>query len=320
MTAADLEARWRSITRKGIHAYRSLLLDSESSPEIFIGLDVSGTRHLILAIPAGITSDAEIITLQHLLFQVQPDDRRIVIGLRTIRFADLFNDLILSLCSRIKAVQEPVQYINAFTEAFHRWAEFFEDAGGTQLSKEEVQGLFGELLVLRHLLEQKELNADDLLQSWLGPYGRAQDFILPAYNLEVKTRDAERSTVRISSEYQLQPEAGKGLQMAVATVQEHSEGLTLEKLSREVRVILVSAGGDVAVFQKSLLRAGVAGSDCSSYNHYRWSPKTIAFYDCNDWENFPRITATQLQEGVSAVKYQLSLAHLQPFLLQMHVF
>ena len=320
MTAADLEVRWTSISRKGIQTYRSLLLSSDSIPELFIGLDISGARYLILATPAGAAPPAEDITLQHLSFQIQPDDQRILIGLRNARFADLFNDLILSLYNRIKAMLGPADYIPVFTESFHRWAEFFEDAGAAQLSKEEVQGLFGELLTLRHLLLQGQMPADDLLNSWLGPYGRAQDFILPSLNLEVKTRDAGQAFVRISSEHQLQPETGKGLQLAIATVQEHTDGITLEVLSRELRVLLTRGGADVAVFLKSLLRAGVAGADCSLYNLCRWKPQTLRFYDCSSEERFPKIMASQLQEGVSSVKYHLAVDQLAPFMLQTHNF
>lgn len=318
MTAEEIEKRWKSISRKGVSTYRSLLLAADSIPQLFIGIDLHGNRYLILSVPGGLYLSPECTTLQNLSFEVQPEDRRIVTGLRNAAFKDLFNDLILSLYNRIRTMQDPAAYVSAFAESFRKWAEFFEDAGNTLLSRNDVQGLFGEILVLQHLLHQQQ-DAETTLAAWLGPYGRSQDFILPAYNLEVKTREAGQTYVRISSEHQLQPEAGKGLRLAVVTVQEHSDGFTLEQLARTVRSLLNSHGADVAVFQKALLRSGVSAGDCTIYDQYKWLPQTIDTYDCAASE-FPSIIASALPKGVSTVRYQIATELLYPFLLQTHTY
>ena len=52
------------------------------------------------------------------------------------------------------------------------------------LSGNEVIGLFGELIVLEHLLNT---HSKELFDNWVGPMGNRHDFEFPMNSLEVKT-------------------------------------------------------------------------------------------------------------------------------------
>ncbi|GAA0508293.1 putative PD-(D/E)XK family protein DUF4420 [Saccharopolyspora erythraea NRRL 2338] len=64
-------------------------------------------------------------------------------------------------------------------------------------------GLFGELLLFAGLCDT--LGPTAALASWLGPTGGEHDFVLPTFDLEVKTTAAERRRHHIGSTEQLQP-------------------------------------------------------------------------------------------------------------------
>ncbi|RYF97100.1 MAG: PD-(D/E)XK motif protein [Chitinophagaceae bacterium] len=48
---------------------------------------------------------------------------------------------------------DPAQYTNEFIQVFYKWSEFFEDRKNSRLSDEEVKGLYGELFVLKSMVE-----------------------------------------------------------------------------------------------------------------------------------------------------------------------
>lgn len=317
ITVTDLEARWKTINYAGIKNYRSLLLSSDSIPDLYIGKDITGSRFLILEVPKEFNfSNLYSVVLENLTLNIQASESRILIGLRNPRFSDLFNDLVLSLYYKVKSITRPEDYVFVFTDSFAKWSEFFEVTSSDLLSKEELQGLFGELLVFRYFLKERIISIEDLLFAWQGPYGKPQDFVFSAYNLEVKTRDTSQVTIHISSEYQLQPEVGKDLQLAVVTVQENSEGLTIETLYNEIRALILASHTDISLFLKTLLKAGISTNNFSSYNEWRWQGQQITLYNCSGSVVFPKIITSQIQEGISKVKYHLALSVLDDFVIQ----
>ena len=68
-----------------------------------------------------------------------------------------------------------------------RWQGLLERARNDLLSQSKIIGLVGELLVLRDVLLPR-LDTFDAVQSWRGPYGDEQDFLLAGRIVEVKTQ------------------------------------------------------------------------------------------------------------------------------------
>ena len=84
-----------------------------------------------------------------------------------------------------------------------RWKTFL--SGRSQLlSAEEVRGLFAELTFLLELID-RQASTTAAVEAWLGPEKSHQDFIFGNTAVEIKSLSGtERSTVRISSEDQLE--------------------------------------------------------------------------------------------------------------------
>ncbi|XZF13042.1 PD-(D/E)XK motif protein [Chitinophagaceae bacterium MMS25-I14] len=320
MRIEELRQKWESIVNDGSAPYKSLLVSADCIPELFLALEISGMRCMILQVPKNVKVNCNDTILENLSLEWHEETRFIIVGLRNKYFIDLFNDLVLSLYNRVKGLTNPAVYTEEFIQAFDKWAEFFSDTFSSQLSEEQVKGLFGELVVLKHFLSgiPTSFDVDKYLDAWQGPFDRTHDFIFSDYNIEVKTKDAEQVAVRISSEHQLQAEVSKALQLAVVDVQRVENGITLEMLTQNIKEIIRSKGGRITTFLKTLSKAGLGNA--IPYNHLHWQPLKISFYDCSSETEFPKIVSANLNKAINHVKYNLTITLLEDFLIKQLVF
>lgn len=317
MKIEELEQRWKSITNTGSVPYRSLRISASCIPNLFVALDMSGHRYMILQVPKEVDVCCTNVKMQNLSLEWHEETRFILIGLLNKNFADLYNDFVLSLYSRIKSVLKPVDYTKEFIESFNKWSEFFNDFFSNRLTDAQVKGIFGELIVLKHYTTTTDvINLDNVLNAWVGPYGRAQDFNFFNLNVEVKTKDIDQVAIRISSEFQLQPEIGKDLQLTVVNVQRHDDGYNIEDLISSIKEIVLLNGADASIFLKALSKLGLNGNNISQYQNLRWKPLQLGFYDCNATNDFPRIIASLIPTEITHVKYNITVNVLQQFLIQ----
>lgn len=316
MTTLQLEQRWKSIIQTGVSPYRSLIIDSNCIPELYIALDLKGNRFLILQVPERIKVECSTIKLENLSIEWHEGTRFILIGLLNIRFADLYNDLTISLYNRIKDVTTPEVYTTEFISSFHKWAEFFDDVQINRLSESEVKGCFGELIMLNWFLDNiTTIETDEILKAWQGPYQRPQDFIFPNHNVEVKTKNIEEVNIQISSEFQLQEEIGKGLRLGVVDVRLTDDGITIQELINSVKTKILTKEGDLSIFLKALGKARLVGTNLDQYESYKWQPLTITIYECTT-NGFPKLVHSNLQTGLSNLKYNLNTSVLNTFLTE----
>lgn len=195
-----------------------------------------------------------------------------------------------------------------------RWHHLLRGGGDGRLSAEEQKGLIGELLVLeRYLLPT--FDAGDALASWRGPLHAPKDFELGMVCIEAKARRGpSKPHVAISSEYQLDT-AGMGelflhvaeLDRAAGDNEQASTVTTVAERVLESVLAMDDAQGDT--FETLLAAAGFRWED--DYSDHRWLEGTSRLYAVSD--GFPRVSAEDLPNGVSQVKYQISLQDCAPF-------
>jgi hypothetical protein len=319
ITREYIATRWKEIQPSETSVYSSLRVSAESKPELFLASDKSSDRFLILHVPAETKISCSTVILRNLSIEWHPETRFVVIGLRNIRFADLFSDLTLSLYNRISNSSDQHWYTTEFISSFHRWADFFDDVSSS-LSENTIKGLFGEMTALKWLLKNTDqLPVNSILRSWQGPYNRAQDLIFPEYNLEVKTKDRVETTVNISSEFQLMPETEKGLHLCIVDVVSNDKGMTIADLMNELSLLIRTMNGDVEIFIETLARAGLNFVSATNYEGFRWKTISLTFYDCC-LPGFPKIMAEHLPDAISRVKYNLNVPLLDAFIMQRVIF
>lgn len=317
MNGSDLEAKWGQISDNEIsNGYRSLRLPAECVSEVFLAIDSFGSRCLLLSLPMSYEIDFRPVEKEKLSLEVEQVTNHLILALRDEGFADLFDDLIVFLYNEIKEIYEVDEYVTVFIQAFNKWSAFFDDQESDRLSYDTIKGIFGELQVLKDLIESSASGAtNELLEAWKGPYDTGHDFVLNDRNIEVKTKEVSKLQIGISSEIQLEAEHGKGLELLVLSVESDLlNGNSLRDKFIQVKGIVVGKGGDTSILIKAIKQKGLTQKNIHEYDNFRFALRSEDVYDCLE-DGFPRLIKANMDKSITRVKYRLILKGLEKFRL-----
>jgi hypothetical protein len=319
MNSNDLEPGWERIEKLPREGdYDQVRINADCLADIFLGISPDGLRCLILVLPDDFSFDFHPVERDKLSLTKLASQNYVVLTLLNSDFQDLFDDLIVSMYNFIWHVERPDDYSKIFVTTFHKWSKFFDPSEGELLQKSVIQGLFGEIVYLRKLInENPAAKVNDILEAWRGPYDQGHDFILDDRHVEVKTRVVVNSSVRITSEDQLDQPEGKGLELAVVAVDpDDPSGPTLRELVRDTADIVATMLGDISIFYKALSQKNLGLGNLSDYDNFTFKTREIARYDCLDERAFPRIIRSELPEAVFRVTYSLNTSKLEDHLIE----
>ena len=251
-----------------------------------------------------------------LLLSYLPNKSVLLIKLKDFNFIDLFNDLILSIHSKIKSIPNSESASEEFITTFHKWSDFFEDLYSNKLNENQIQGLFGELFVLGEYVKQTDSsNIDKILCSWKGLYDKATDFEFDIKNVEVKTKKEDKPFVKISSEFQLEQEFDKGLELIVISVVfDLNDGKSIYDLIKVIIQQTRIKEGDLGIIYHALSQKGLTVDSTKEYNNYRFIVKNEKIYDCT-LNGFPKLSISNIPKEISSLKYNFRINTLSDFFL-----
>ncbi|MEN2283124.1 PD-(D/E)XK motif protein [Algoriphagus sp. SE2] len=318
MNNSELKSKWEDIaTSSEKKGFKALRITATCIPDLFIALDTEGFRCLIFFLPAGLDVDTRGLDKNKLHLSYIPSKSVLFIKLKDSEFFDLFDDLILSIYSKINSISNPKKASHEFIATFYKWSYFFEDTLKKKLGEEQVQGLFGELFVLREFVEQCDpLKINSVLSSWKGPYDAPNDFILDNKNLEVKTKREALPSVKISSEFQLEPEHSKGLELVVLSVKlDLTIGQSIHNLLSQLVQKIREKAGDLTILFQALTQKGLTIDSLRDYNNHRFIVSNKCTYDCTV-KGFPRLSTSNIPKEVSDLRYTLKIKSLNDFLIE----
>ena len=315
MNKEKIEKIWVNIMHSGKGEFEYQLLSKKSIPQLNIGYNKKNQRCLILELPFKFEKNFQQFEKENLSLKYFIKERSLCIILNDDFFKDLFDDLILSIYSKIYNISNPEEYSELFTRHFFKWSSFFENKRNEGLTKDQVKGLIGELIYLKDLLLNSEDNIDDVLLSWRGPYDEGHDFVFDFKDYEIKTIDKSKNNVRISSEYQLESEKGKKLELVVITVEVDIEnGISLKKIINEIKSLVLDKFGDNSIFINAIAQKGLTIGDLEQYEIYSYTPiEEISYDSAND--NFPKLTRTTIPEQINKLNYSIRLNLLEEFII-----
>lgn len=191
------------------------------------------------------------------------------------------------------------------SEWWSKWKKLL----GNSVREKTTQGMLGELLVYRILIE---LGKKPL---WTGPTKHSHDLETEKVDYEVKSTIARYGTaITISGQHQLHVVNGKSLKIAFCRFEEVSSGgHTIE----EVVVRLKDLGEDGNELEKKLSSAGFE-KGCSARMEHFVLHEGIRLYDVD--QHFPRITPDtfvggMIPERIIQLTYQVDLTSLSYGLL-----
>ncbi|WP_185731271.1 PD-(D/E)XK motif protein [Larkinella rosea] len=315
MDAAMLAQKWdmlRAINRDFLNTLR---IDADIVPDLYVGISAEGKRCLVLKLPDNYTPDFRSVVKQNLSLELYKETGWVILALLDDSYADLFDDLIVSVCSKIGQIPSTADSVAELLKVFYKWSNFFHDPQTEDLSEETVRGLLGELLVLKQFLTVADFSqVNDILHSWRGPYGSRHDFTGERRGYEVKTPTSNSETVKISSEFQLQPEPEKELELVVVTVvPDQQSGISIQEAGVSIQKLVRARSGDCSIFFDALSAKGLTLHSLQRYDMFRYVPVRIVFYACTA-ENFPSLITSRLPASITAVSYRISIDSLTPFI------
>lgn len=315
MNKEKIEKIWVDIIHSGKGEFEYQLLSKKSIPQLNIGYNKKNQRCLILELPLKFEKTFQQFEKENLSLKYFIKERSLCIILNDDFFKDLFDDLILSIYNKIYNISNPEEYSELFTRHFFKWSSFFENKRNEGLTKDQVKGLIGELIYLKNLLLNSEDNIDDVLLSWRGPYDEGHDFVFDFKDYEIKTIDKSKNYVRISSEYQLESEKGKKLELVVITVEVDIEnGISLKKIINEIKSLVLDKFGDNSIFINAIAQKGLTIGDLEQYEIYSYTPIEEISYDSAN-NNFPKLTRTTIPEQINKLNYSIRLNLLEEFII-----
>ena len=174
----------------------------------------------------------------------------------------------------------------------------------------QALGLFGELLLLRTLLDT--FDEFTVLDWWLGPLAEERDYAFPAFDAEVKTTLGESRTHVIHGAGQLEPSPGRSLWLVSIQITRAGgdpKGIGLPGLVNEIRERLTATRDQ---FVSHLASEGWDDDDAAMYPTAYVLRMTPAAYLVDD--DFPAVTPGRLRamvphsDLVSDVTYRVDVS------------
>jgi hypothetical protein len=232
------------------------------------------------------------------------------IALRSAEMLRVFGPFADNVASAIAEEQTDEGAVAALVGRYTHWRRLFagEPAGG--LGRDDALGLWGEIWVLRHVLHPIWGRA--CVAAWTGYEPDNKDFRRGRLTVETKTTGSDTPLmVRINGARQLDLGDSDTLLLAVLEVETHREGSgeTLVETVQDARAVL-----DPAAVEQLDLRLDVRGyhdSEAELYASVRYSLRKERWYDVQG--EFPRITPSDLRDGVGALRYALSVDACTPW-------
>lgn len=236
--------------------------------------------------------------------------QRFVLTLEQQVDRDLFEGLCLTLVSALSVATDSSSSLAVSLAHIRRWKTFLAGRGGQHLSPEEIRGLFAELTFLLELLDRFPTSAH-AVAAWLGPEKSQQDFIYGNTAVEIKSvSGAERSTVRISSENQLESlnDALFARVYRLSNLPEAAQAISLNGIVARVQGRLSHAEA-VDSFDRKLIAHGYA--PLPQYDEPALVVTDVRSYRVTD--AFPRLIRSTLPGGIMNVTYDIKLEAIAPF-------
>lgn len=214
---------------------------------------------------------------------------------------EAFEAFTVSVINSIQSLTSSVDVLVTISQLVFDYESFFGSEKTKHLSKQEEQGLFGELHFLSKLIEEK---SEDSVQWWMGPSKNKHDFIFESnVGVEIKTTSSQlQKNISISNENQLRFEDRKKLFLILYVLEVNPTGRTVSNLIKEVEE-KIERPANRKEFKERLLEFGILPSNFIG----RYSFVNVGSYIFEINSLFPRISKQMVDSRIFDVKYKINV-------------
>ena len=313
MLEADLTAIWTVLQTEAM-ATESGIEASDAGVEvsvgtILLGVDNFGNRHVLIPLRPDEAFAEDLAGRSVQLRRIQYDSTTYLSAVCLERDLDgVFTQFARELLGEIAEADSPAL---SAVMALDRWRKLFSDRSDkSRLSRSQVIGLIGELLVLEEILTLDPLRRIDV---WTGPSHSQHDFRRGSVAIEVKaTLTREGRIVPISSVDQLDPPDSGSLYFVHHQLEADDTGSNLLNLIERIKAL----GVEIGAFYGLLELAGYRIEDSDEYWNARFRVIDRRVYNSNI-DHFPKITPLSFKDeavppGTLNLSYAIDLTNEPP--------
>ena len=243
-----------------------------------------------------------------------PGDKNpsLIIVLQDEDCKDVFSALLEDMVSRLEMVNSDKECVAVLVNRLSTWKSFMKGYLKKGLTPEQQRGLFGELHVLGYLLISRFGNR--MVDAWVGPDDASQDFQFDGIAVEVKTTIQKKPQhISISNERQLDRGTLDVLVLANISVDENAAtGMTLKEKVDEIKDLLGDSVPSQVRFTERLNLVGYNDLQADGYDK-RYDVRSTSLYSVED--DFPKIVADDLMDGVGNIRYSVTIDVCTQYLL-----
>jgi hypothetical protein len=239
-------------------------------------------------------------------------DNTITVNLKNPDFRDFFNDWVQRLISKINVKDEGEIIIENFNKEIKTLILLGKKEN--KISWETARGLYGEFLVIHKYLLENKFTQLEIIEGWHRPAPANHDFDYNEYSLEVKTVSRDSTTVKITSQFQLESFEGKPLKLYCFRIEkiEKSNVDSLGDLFNQIKILLTPTA--LNLFETKCCEdifCEYLGPELMPLD-YKFTLLEDNLYIV-DQINFPRVKRQDLNPAISKFSYSLDISSLVRF-------
>lgn len=309
-----VESLERNPLQSGKLVGQDIVIHNRADTQTVIALDASNNIHLLISPPAdndrrlpGIDLKGLKITNIEWTVAGRPNQLYLDVSCSTgtmptfkrpfLRFAE---DVLYEMS------REGVKPADAVYITCLRWRKFWSPETGAEVTREWVHGLFGELVFLVDLIERF---GSGVVDSWLGPLGKDQDF-QKGTDLAVEVKTSTETPFSITCNIrQLDPDLFRQLFIVCYKLSTSETGRTLPEVVRQIESLLGGDESQLEKFYEKLTATGYQMALESFYNGFRMNHDPAVVYHVDG--NFPKITEKSFvappDHRITGIRYTLQL-------------
>jgi hypothetical protein len=283
-------------------------------PERYFGIAFSFSNNIsINTLPFQNLKELEVILLKDTSYR---DYNMLVIQLFNLENRDVFAALCENLIQSIDKQDSESKISRTVINQLEKWKILFSRDNTAFLTTSEQQGLYGELHFLQKILAIPNANLFAILHCWVGVDKALRDFQGSNWAVEVKTSSSNNpQIVTINGERQLDETLLEDLFLFHLSVEvSNANGETLCDKIGSIRRLLRNDIPASYAFNAKLFEAGYLDKHEAAYKGRAYQIRNENYYRVN--AEFPRIRETDLRKGVCNVKYSISLAMCNDYIVE----
>lgn len=299
----DFELQWKNLSKVG-HAGGRLRLYPDHLLDLFINYSLNGNPELIIEAQGIEYSAIELPFFENLDVIYREAKNGVQLGL-ILHDDHLFKNFTVMCYDIAERSKNAARVSDAFGNVLlclTNWADLFKRKGKVGPTRNEVIGLWGELITLSDLCKANVASLEAIVFGWRGPNGDQRDIGFNGKRIEIKTQLSTKSvSLRVTSLDQLDDKDGS-LYVALNRISPSDSGISVIDLYKVISEELSNNAIVMSEFDRKVILAGF--DDALEIFNEKFDIDQRLVYDVCD--SFPRLIPKNIPIGIKSAEYEIS--------------